>query len=130
MTKILIAQIYYGRGMNSATGDESKASFTMEQVDAALAIATKVAGEEVTLDNAEDEDFDNILEKIFMPNFEEGFGAALKKVLAGEQMFVEEEETLHGMALDLNDAARTALMTELRKRWNVAEENDEDGWDD
>jgi len=132
MTKILIAQMFYGRGCMSSNGDESKATFTMEEVEASLAAASKEHGENITLENAEDEDFFDVpaLAKLFAPNFEEGFAAALKKVLAGEQVFCEDEETLHGMALDTGDESRKALMAEVRKRWIVVDEtNDEDGWD-
>lgn len=137
MTTILIAQMYFGRGMMSATGDESKATFTMEQVEAALVLASQYAGKEITLDNAEDEDFDVLFDgpdaparDLFFPNFgEESFGDAIKKALAGEQVFVEEEETLHGMALDLNNVSRYALMAEMRKRWGQVDVDDAAGWD-
>ncbi len=140
-TKILIAQLFFGRGINDANGDESKGVFTLEQVEASIAAYNEAEGVTDTIKTLVGGDCeldglffgDGHLSNFFEPNWCEdsakGFAGVLRKVLAGKTVLIDSDETLHGLALDTGDASRKTLMADLRAKWHEGDpDGDADDW--
>lgn len=141
MTKILIAQIYAG-GLHGSL-EEKKASFTLEDVEKDRAQCEGEFNQLHWIFYGEwvgpsrqlgGKHIDGPCSHMFEPNWDgiNGDGSleeVLKKVLAGNIVLIEGEETVHALVLDYGDSTRKELLSKLRNLWMRNETADEDGWD-
>lgn len=131
MKKILIAQMYCGRG-SSGRGDLTKATFTMDQINAAVeAEGAETLTQLVDGCHGIDLFYEGPCMHIFEPiwsDYDGGVQAVFDQVLAGEQVIIVGEETMHALAIDTGAKSRKTLIDKLRSEWLKDFEGDDEGW--